>query len=158
MLRFRKILHPHDFSRHATYAFHVACSLARDHRAKVVILHVSPLPSPALMPYGGGAVVQEELDHLKYQLDALQSPFADVEVERVVMTGYVAEGILRFAHREGCDLIVMGTHGRKGIGRLLMGSIAEQVSRQATCPVLTVKSPVAFEEFAETGAVEMVNT
>jgi nucleotide-binding universal stress UspA family protein len=49
--------------------------------------------------------------------------------------------ILRVAEDDGCDLIVMGTHGRTGLRRLLMGSVAEQVLRQASCPVLTVKTP-----------------
>jgi nucleotide-binding universal stress UspA family protein len=63
-------------------------------------------------------------------------------VERHVRDGDPSEEILAVARETRSDLIVMGTHGRTGVGRLLMGSVAEQVMRRATCPVLTVKTPV----------------
>jgi len=69
------------------------------------------------------------------------------QLERAVLLeeedGDAAEEILRVAEEVRCDLIVMGTHGRSGLGRLLMGSVAEQVMRKARCPVLTVKCPAA---------------
>jgi nucleotide-binding universal stress UspA family protein len=59
-----------------------------------------------------------------------------------VLDGDPAQVIVQFARERGCSLIVMGTHGRTGLERLLMGSVAEQVVRKAPCPVLTVKTPV----------------
>jgi len=69
-------------------------------------------------------------------------PHANVRMERRLEQGDATTEILRVAREESADLIVMGTHGRTGLGRLLMGSVAEQVMRRAPCPVLTVKSPV----------------
>jgi nucleotide-binding universal stress UspA family protein len=149
MFRIHKILHPHDFSRHAVEAFHLACSLARDHGASVLVLHVNPLPSPALMPYGAGDLVENEEADLEQNLKTLKSPFPGVNVDHVVLTGDPAQDILRIANQECCDLIIMGTHGRKGVGRLLMGSVAEQVIRRARCPVVTIRNPVAFDEMPE---------
>jgi nucleotide-binding universal stress UspA family protein len=62
-------------------------------------------------------------------------------VDRLVLEGLPAAEILGLAQKVRSDLIVMGTHGRTGLGRLLMGSVAEQVVRHARCPVLTVKAP-----------------
>jgi hypothetical protein len=64
-----------------------------------------------------------------------------VHVEHRLADGNPSEEILRQARDTGCDLIVMGTHGRRGLGRLLLGSVAEEVMRKAPCPVLTVKLP-----------------
>jgi nucleotide-binding universal stress UspA family protein len=66
-----------------------------------------------------------------------------VEAERRLEEGDPVEAILRVAEEIGADLIVMGTHGRTGLSRLFMGSVAEQVLRRAPCPVLTLKSPFA---------------
>jgi nucleotide-binding universal stress UspA family protein len=149
MLHIHKILHPHDFSPHANYAFEMACSLARDHGARVLVLHVNPLPPPALMPYAVETMVPEEESTLAANLRNLHSPFPSVEVEHMVVTGDVVPDILRIAQEEGCDLIVMGTHGRKGLDRLLMGSVADRVTRRAPCPVVTVRNPTAFEEVGQ---------
>jgi nucleotide-binding universal stress UspA family protein len=64
-----------------------------------------------------------------------------VRVEHRLVAGDPGAEILRAAREEPCDLIVMGTHGRTGLGRVLLGSVAEQVVRRAPCPALTVKAP-----------------
>jgi nucleotide-binding universal stress UspA family protein len=68
-----------------------------------------------------------------------------LEVRHRLAEGDPAEEILRAAEEEGADLIVMGTHGRGGLSRLLMGSVAEAVMRKALCPVLTVRGPIPAE-------------
>jgi nucleotide-binding universal stress UspA family protein len=80
----------------------------------------------------------------RQQLDAFaRKHFAALErIREDVRDGDTAAEILRAATDAGCDLIVMGTHGRTGLGRLLMGSVAEQVVRKAPCPVVTVKAPM----------------
>jgi nucleotide-binding universal stress UspA family protein len=140
MLPVHTILHPTDFSEQSSHAFRLACALARDYGARLIILHVAMRPT---MAYGEGFVpvgvddyrleAQEKLD----RLDAGPSISAQHRLE----DGDPVSEILRVAEEIHCDLIVMGTHGRTGLARLLMGSVAEPVVRKALCPVVTVKSP-----------------
>jgi nucleotide-binding universal stress UspA family protein len=67
-------------------------------------------------------------------------------IEYLLADGIPAEEIVKVASDRGCDLIVMGTHGRTGVGRLLLGSVAEEVMRKAPCPVLTLKHPLPAAE------------
>src|SRR5262249_23309297 len=123
MTRIDTILHPTDFSDRSAHAFELACSLARDHGARLVVLHV--VPSPLAVPAGSEALPPgpEEfaLTAEKDQLAAIQSPDPAVPVERRLVVGNPVEEILRAAAETGSDLVVMGTHGRTGLGRLLMG-------------------------------------
>jgi nucleotide-binding universal stress UspA family protein len=82
------------------------------------------------------------------ELNRLRAPDARVRVEHRLEEGDTATQILRVAQETGCDMIVLGTHGRTGLGRLLMGSVAEQVLRMAPCPVLTVRAPFPASESA----------
>ena len=133
MLSIQTILHPTDFSECSGHALQLACSLARDHGARLIVLHVMPVP-----------LVQEKRlyrEEMTSELNRLGAPEAQVRVEHRLEEGDAATQILRVAQEMGCDLIVLGTHGRTGLGRLLMGSVAEQVLRTASCPVLTVRTP-----------------
>lgn len=136
MLAIRTILCPTDFSPLADHAFEVACALARDYKARLVLLHVHEPPVPV-----GELVLIEPPDYrtsLLLNLQALKPP-PPITAEYRLEEGSVAEGILRVANQTKCDLIVIGTHGRSGLGRMLLGSVAESVLREATCLVLTVK-------------------
>src|SRR5205814_2627344 len=82
----------------------------------------------------------------RQELNRLAVPDGNVRAERRFEEGDAAGTILRVARELPADLIVMGTHGRTGLGRLLMGSVAEQVVRKASCPVMTVKTPSAWTE------------
>jgi nucleotide-binding universal stress UspA family protein len=127
------ILHPTDFSERSGYAFQLACSLARDRCACLIVLHVMPVP-----------LVQEKRfyqEEMSAELNRLKAPDFQIRVEHRLEEGDPATQILRIAQETGCDLVVMGTHGRTGLDRLLMGSVAEEVVRRASCPVLTVKTP-----------------
>lgn len=144
MTEIHTILHPTDFSDQSACAFEFACSLARDRRARLIVLHV--LSSP-LATFGGVEALPpgpEELNSepAKQQLETVQCPDANVQLDRRLIVGEPAEAIVRVAADTCSDLIVMGTHGRGGLARLLMGSVAETVLRNATCPVLTVKGPI----------------
>jgi nucleotide-binding universal stress UspA family protein len=140
MLPIRTILHPTDFSERSDFAYRLACSLARDYGAHLLIVHVVPPP----VAFVGDAVwsgpIEVDMDELKNKLLRLTGP-DPTRVERRLEEGSPADEILRLARESHCDLIVMGTHGRRGLGRLLMGSVAELVVRKAPCPVVTVKSP-----------------
>jgi nucleotide-binding universal stress UspA family protein len=143
MLPIRTILHPTDFSDNAAYALQLACSLARDHGARLIVLHAH---RPPVMVLGGTEAipplpVEEEIEELEAQLKALNLPMSGITVERKLMQGEPVTTIVEFAQRVPCDLIVMGTHGRRGLRHLLMGSVAEQVVRKAPCPVLTMRVP-----------------
>lgn len=146
MLRLRAILHPTDFSPSSDFAKSLAWSLARDHGARLIVLHIAAPPAvmhgEIVAPLAGGGYK----DNAWKALRRLQWPDDSVSVELLVESGDPAKEILRLAREIPCDLIVIGTHGRTGLGRLLMGSVAEQVVRKAACPVVTVKSLPAQDQ------------
>lgn len=140
MLPIRTILHPTDFSPHSDYAFRLACSLARDYGAKLVLLHVA---QPPMAFAGEGVLIQPpefDPEPLREQLQQMKPMDPMIRTEHRLVQGDPIPEILEIAEESKVDLIVLGTHGRSGLGRLLMGSVAEQIVRQATCPVLTVKT------------------
>jgi nucleotide-binding universal stress UspA family protein len=142
MLPIRTILHPTDFSERSLHAFRLACALARDYQARLVVVHVG---SPPVIVYGGGVVPPEPQryeEELREKLHQLQADDPKVRVEhRLTIGGDPSAEILRVAQEVQSDVIIMGTHGWTGLGRLLMGSVAEQVVRKAPCPVLTLRLP-----------------
>jgi nucleotide-binding universal stress UspA family protein len=143
MLQFQRILHPTDFSPAAAAAFECARALARDHNATVILLHVAqqPVASVAGMPVVPPPPPQIDRKGLDAQLRAIAAANPQLRVECRLMEGEAVGMILKIARDEACDAIVMGTHGWTGLSRLLMGSVAEQIVRRATCPVVTVKTP-----------------
>jgi nucleotide-binding universal stress UspA family protein len=143
MLPINNILVPTDFSDRALYAFHMASALARDHRAAMTVLHVRELPALPFAEFGA-APPPELPSHaeLMERLAKFEPPDEHTSVEFVLADGEPGEEIVRVAKDRNCDLIVMGTHGRTGLSRLLMGSVAERVMRRAPCPVLTLKAPI----------------
>jgi nucleotide-binding universal stress UspA family protein len=145
MLPLRTILCPTDFSKTSKHAFQMACTLAWDYAAHVIVLHVVEPP-----PFVSFGELEKALQlpegyrrELEESLRRFQSP-EPVSIEHCLYTGHPAKEILSLARERHCDAIVMGTHGRTGLGRLLLGSVAEEVVRKAPCPVLTVKIPVAL--------------
>jgi nucleotide-binding universal stress UspA family protein len=147
MLPLRTILHATDFSEHAENALWVATALAHDHQARLLILHVQP---PIYGFAGEGMAflrhAGEDPNTAVARLMALHPNVPNVAVEHRLRIGSPAEEILRLAGEAHADLIVLGTHGRRGLRRLLMGSVAEEVLRRAACPVLTVKTPMPETE------------
>ena len=144
-MKINTILHPTDFSEAAGYAFKMACSLARDHRAQVFVLHAIPPP----LTHGeelARAAPDSFRDQLWRELEGIKPADASVQVEYLLSEGHPAKEIVKVAKENACDLIVMGTHGRTGIAHLLLGSVAEHVVRHAPCPVLTVRSPRRIPE------------
>jgi nucleotide-binding universal stress UspA family protein len=116
-----------------------ATSLARDSGAVLIIAHVEELP----LPYVGGEmyIAQPEYPNpeIRHLLEKVVPPDASIRFEHRLVQGTASEEIVRMADEVGVDLIVMGTHGRTGLSRVLMGSVAELVMRHASCPVLTIK-------------------
>ena len=142
----KNILFPTDFSHTGDKALAMAESLARDSNARIFIVHVEE-PATA---YGGGemyyGMVEPDLEHLKELLSKVKPIDSQLSYEQHMVTGEPADAIARFAEQHDIDLIVMGTHGRTGLLRLLMGSVAEAVVRRAKCAVLTVKPAQEGEE------------
>jgi nucleotide-binding universal stress UspA family protein len=133
---------PTDFSRHAANACDIAFTLAAERQAKVILLHVA-MPLPIVLPEATITDVNlpAYLDKLRDDLLKIKPANPEVRVEHRVEQGDPAIEILRVAAKEKADLIVMGTHGRGGVLRMLMGSVAEQVMRKAPCPVMVVRLP-----------------
>lgn len=150
MLSFHTILHPTDLSEDSRAALDLACSLARNHGARLVVLGVYPPPVN-----GAEAVDRERDDSLETDLLAQLHRLnidPSIPVEYMVEEGRPADLILYVAEEVKADLIVMGTHGRTRVRRLLMGSVAEAVSREAVCPVLTVRCEVEPQSRPATSA------
>jgi nucleotide-binding universal stress UspA family protein len=143
MLPIRTILCPTDFSPCSENAFHMACALARDFGARVLVVHVvPPMVVPSILPAVPPPPL-EDTEEPRARLAQMTAPAGNVAVERLLFEGDPTEDILKVACERPCDLIVMGTHGRSGVGRLLMGGTAEAVLRGAPCPVLTLRaSPI----------------
>ncbi len=142
MLPIKTIVHPTDFSEHSGYAFRVACALARDYGARLVVAHVMSLRmynSPEMGPLIPEPAVIE--DELRERLRSVRPSDPAVVLEHRLCRGDAATEIIALAQDVKSELIVMGTHGRTGVGRLLLGSVAEAVLRRAPCPVLTLKMP-----------------
>ena len=137
----KKILVPVDFSGLNDAALALASSLASDHGATVVLVHVDE----PIAAFGGAGdaeyIHQADLVTAAQRLHAATATRENVPCEHHLLSGDPASALVHFAEREDVDLIVMGTHGRSGLTRLLMGSVAEAVVRRAHCPVLTLKQP-----------------
>jgi nucleotide-binding universal stress UspA family protein len=144
MKSIKTILHPTDFSDPAQKSFQFACALAEDMKARLIVFYVVP---PV------GAFMDDLIDYTSpdHELKAwsrlrdLQQTALDgygLEIDIDLSEGDPATEILKVARQRHCDLIVMGTHGRTGLGHILMGNVAERVVRKAPCPVLTARSPL----------------
>jgi nucleotide-binding universal stress UspA family protein len=145
MLPIKTILHPTDFSENAGFAFRLACALARDYSAKLLLAHVRSLPTvvpPDTVTLPPPQRVEDIDVALRERLRALKPNEPRIAVENYLLIGDEASEIIQLAEQTSADLIVMGTHGRTGLKRLLMGSVAEKVLRDAPCPVVTVREPL----------------
>jgi nucleotide-binding universal stress UspA family protein len=147
MPELRRILCPTDFSEFSDLAFRYAQSLARHYRAKLFVQHVVELwrhPEAAFAPARHYEEFREYLLHKGDEdLQRFAKNHADNEIqpERVAEQGVAADSILSLADAQKVDLIVMGTHGRRGLDRLMVGSVTERVLRKASYPVLAVHKP-----------------
>ena len=149
MLEIKLILCPVDFSEFSVRAYRHARSVAQHYRAQLVVLHIVELwryPSLSFVPAGTAydETCQALCEKGKQELQELVKSNTIAEgslPELVVEQGNAADSILTFATKLGADAIVMGTHGRRGYDRMMLGSVAERVMRNAPCPVLVVNKP-----------------
>jgi nucleotide-binding universal stress UspA family protein len=139
----KRILVPTDFSPHADEAFRVAHTLARATGAEVIVFHVAR--PPAVVSEGGALLAEPGAGptNLWDRFGELPpgDPRVRVQHEVIVADRPSAAHILEILDKLGCDLIVMGTHGHRGLKQVLFGSVTEGVVRRARCPVMVVKAP-----------------
>lgn len=148
MLEVKLILCPIDFSEFSERAYRHALSLAEHYRAKVVALHVVELfrfPSAGFAASAGlyDEFCQAAREDGKEQLQEFVKNHThdEIQPELVVHQGIASDSILAFAQAQKTDVIVMGTHGRRGYDRLMLGSVTNRVMRRARSPVLVVCKP-----------------
>ena len=146
-----KILVPTDFSETADAALEYAKALAGQLGASLHLLHVfsDPYAAAACAPEVYAPPPPSLREQAKEQArECLRQRLSADEEKRLggtwdMVSGLTAKQIVEYADEHALDLIVMGTHGRRGVAHLLLGSVAEHVVRTAVCPVLTVRSPGA---------------
>lgn len=146
MLNIKGILCPVDFSEFSKRAYWCALSLAKRYKAKLFVHHVVELwqhPAANFAPAKSfSEFYQNLLDRTATQLQEFVNAYPDqVGRECVVQEGTASDCILSFAQSKNVDMIVMGTHGRRGFDHLMLGSVTERVLRRASCPVLVVRDP-----------------
>lgn len=147
MINIKKVLFSTDFSENSNYASSYAVDLAQKFGARLYILHVIH----ELIDTTGFYVPNISLDQLQKDLEKGAEEMMEKfcrerlgdfkEYECINVIGLPHLEILNMAKEKGMDMIVMGTHGRTGIDRVLFGSTAEKVVKKAPCPVLTVRNP-----------------
>jgi nucleotide-binding universal stress UspA family protein len=146
MKRFRRILHASDFSPASRLAFTQAIELAKRDGARLTIAHVLTPPVPLVTDGYVSPKVWDDVERqvrvqAQREIDRLiaRARAAGVRATGLLLDGTPADRIVRAARRLPADLIVMGTHGRGGLAKLFVGSVAERVIAMARCPVLTVR-------------------
>jgi len=152
-MKVQRILFPTDFSHHNDAALKYASALAAEAGATLYIAHVDEmLDLEATMGEAGYLMAStqplEGRPEVRRRLEQVAPTSKGVAHEHCYLRGAPVAELLDFAERQNVDLIVMASHGRTGLTRLLMGSIAEAVMRKAPCPVLIVRQPSTEHEGA----------
>jgi universal stress protein A len=135
----KTILFPTDFSTASDAALSHAETLAKQAGATLLIVHVEEPP----LAYGGGELYyglpEPNSERIQKMLEDVKPSDPAVPFEHRLTMGDPAAEVVRIAEEESAEMIVMGTHGRTGLTRLLMGSVAEAIVRRSPCPVLTYR-------------------
>ena len=134
MAMIKRILAPTDFSELSANGVRYASQLAKELGSELVIMNIVPLDE-------SNFASKREIDQHKLELDEFlvdRDVNPDLNLRKLVEPGVPSGTIISFAERENCDLIVMSSHGRSGLSRLLVGSVTEQILRKSPCPVLVV--------------------
>ncbi len=157
-MRYRRILHPTDFSSTSDRALGYAAELAQDNQSQLLILHaVEPAHSEDGGSQESAATTRTEVSPQPTWEHLLRirpcRPLAPVEY--ILTIDDPVEAILRIAEKRACDLIVLGSYGRGGWRQTVLGHVAQQILRNASCSVLVVNAEMSAEI---TPAVERANT
>ena len=138
MINVQRILYTTDFSSYSNQAYFHALALAQMHGAGLTIAHVLVADATRL---DDGSQAPADRNYWREQLQQIHPLDASIPVDHALLEGDPATQIVKLARDLGADLIVMGTHGRTGTERLLLGSVAEKVMRDSPCSVMVVKLP-----------------
>ena len=148
---FHRILCPIDFSEQSLAALDVALKVAQQNDAKLYMLNVAPVPAGAAgfqpVPLDPYPYLEKDRQQQLAKLAREKIP-GSVRYETLVISGDPAERVLEAARSLEADLIVMGSHGRKGLSRIVLGSVAERVVRESSTPVLTAHSTASVRKAA----------
>jgi len=148
MQNIKKILCALDLSPHSVMVAEYAVTMAKAFDAQIVVVYAAPaltqyvgfhVPSSSIENFVGEIVAGAE----KTMQDFVASNFQGVKAVGKVVNGYAAEEILNMVTTEKADMIIMGTHGRKGIDRILFGSVAEKIVKSSPIPVMTIRPATA---------------
>ena len=131
----RRILCPIDFSKNSAVALQYASEEAAQFAAKLFVVHVENSRQAALP---GTPAYVKELDEHKQLLQEGKPTIENIDYEQHYLRGNVVDELVRFADAREVDRVIMGTHGRTGVKRMLMGSVAAAVSKNANCEVVTI--------------------
>src|SRR5579862_7391670 len=146
-----RILFTTDFSDYSERALPYAVGLARHYGGTVVVAHAIPPEPRRPLPL---EPAPRELDELRFQAEhamdtfVRSAPLASVRYEVVLEKGETDLVFQDMVEKHGIDLVVIATHGRSGLKKLLMGSVAEEIFRSVSCPVLTIGPEVTRNELA----------
>jgi len=161
MLKINRILCPIDFSEFSVKAYDYAQSLAWHYRASLLLEHVTESLAPMYPYYAFPNAYIEISQQLRTDAEQQLQEFAKthsrhgVQPECSVHDGAAANVILDLAEAQAVSLIVMGTHGLRGIDRVLLGSVTDKVLRKAHCPVLAVRKP-AHDLVTQSGVPDVI--
>jgi len=136
MATLKKLLAPTDFSELSAEGVRYACKLAKDVGAQVIVLNVVILDESNVVGRGEIAAHEKRLSEFTSKIVGRRAD--DLKIREVVATGQAYAAIVDCAEKERADLIVMSSHGRSGLSRMLIGSVTDKLLRGATCPVLVV--------------------
>jgi len=145
-MKTRRILHPSDFSSASRAAFARAVAMAKAERAQLLLVHVM---APVIPAMGDGYIPPRMYDDMERSMRAhadkqigklvARAKASGVRARALLLNGTTADRIVRAARSYRANVIVIGTHGRTGLARVFLGSVAERVVGTAPCPVLTVR-------------------
>lgn len=143
-MNIRKIMCAVDLSEDSKPIARYTAKMASVLGASVLVIYAAPSLSQYVGFHVPPNTIETFVDEIITGADEnmkafVEENFQGIEAEGKVLVGYASEEILRHSVEDGCDLIIMGTHGRKGIDRILFGSVAEKVVQNSTVPVLTVR-------------------
>lgn len=146
MAGLKRILHATDFSKASARALQEAVKLAKENNARLLVVHViEPTPYVAGGEFGGAEIYMKLEDATKRNAQSSMSKLMQrlkklqIKAESLLLRGAAHEQIVKAAKSKKADMIVIGTHGRTGLSKLFLGSVAGKVVSLATCPVMTVR-------------------